>query len=312
MRVCVCVCDSFTRLVPRVFSPLSQSAFVLHNETGNIWSHFVPGCIFAWYLYEAVIHAMAPHHHVTVTDAAAAVVYLCGATAYHFMSTIAHTFAQHSFFIRELCYRLDYAAIAMYGYCCGVAVTHFSTPEAVVPPWAFPYVTPVLVAGCVLCCWLASVSRRWGPWRYAFRTVLFLAYWLVCNVGLLARLAGVPAGLPPLVPAWRHHMIVFFFAAVVNATKFPESIWPGRFDVVGHSHQLFHMLSSWGTYLQLLALEQDQDALAHAATSLASQREPWSMAWLTVATFIATLAVVWCDHRVAMRLHEQALHAKAA
>ena len=41
-------------------------------------------------------------------------------------------------------------------------------------------------------------------------------------------------------------MSVFFFGS-----HLPEKLWPGKFDIFGHSHAIFHVLSSLGTVAQL-------------------------------------------------------------
>ena len=35
--------------------------------------------------------------------------------------------------------------------------------------------------------------------------------------------------------------LLYIFGAMIYATRFPECIWPGRFDLVFQSHQIFHI-----------------------------------------------------------------------
>lgn len=38
------------------------------------------------------------------------------------------------------------------------------------------------------------------------------------------------------------HISSFVLAAVIKSSRFPECVFPGRFDVIGNSHQLFHIV----------------------------------------------------------------------
>jgi adiponectin receptor len=37
-------------------------------------------------------------------------------------------------------------------------------------------------------------------------------------------------------------LLQYVLGAVVYCTRFPESLFPGKFDYIGHSHQLWHLL----------------------------------------------------------------------
>jgi adiponectin receptor len=42
--------------------------------------------------------------------------------------------------------------------------------------------------------------------------------------------------------------LFYGFGALVYATRVPERWMPGKFDIAGHSHQLFHVLVVAGAY----------------------------------------------------------------
>lgn len=75
-----------------------------HNETGNIYSHLVPGVMLA---YGAVTIGLDPHgldNGVVALQLATAVLCL-------FISTLYHTGLHHSARVAHLCLQLDYAGI---------------------------------------------------------------------------------------------------------------------------------------------------------------------------------------------------------
>jgi adiponectin receptor len=51
--------------------------------------------------------------------------------------------------------------------------------------------------------------------------------------------------------------------AVIYACRIPERWYPGKFDIAGHSHQLWHaavVLAAWVHYLAIMVLLQWRDA----------------------------------------------------
>jgi predicted membrane channel-forming protein YqfA (hemolysin III family) len=53
--------------------------------------------------------------------------------------------------------------------------------------------------------------------------------------------------------------IVFILEAVTFAAHQPEKTWPGKFDIVGHGHQIFHVLIICNHVFQLDAIYADHD-----------------------------------------------------
>ena len=57
-------------------------------------------------------------------------------------------------------------------------------------------------------------------------------------------------------------LLAFFITAgvaiLIYSTQIPESIFPGRFDVWFHSHQIFHVLAVTAGVIQLDAIKQLQ------------------------------------------------------
>lgn len=43
--------------------------------------------------------------------------------------------------------------------------------------------------------------------------------------------------------------VIYAVSALLYATRIPERWKPGMFDIIGNSHQLFHVLVVWGAYV---------------------------------------------------------------
>lgn len=46
----------------------------------------------------------------------------------------------------------------------------------------------------------------------------------------------------------------YIFGAILYAARIPEKLSPGRFDLIGSSHQIFHMFVLAGSYCHYLSI----------------------------------------------------------
>ena len=53
------------------------------------------------------------------------------------------------------------------------------------------------------------------------------------------------------MPFWFLEGIVYGTGAFIFATRFPECVWPAKFDMWGSSHQIFHVLVVTGALVHL-------------------------------------------------------------
>lgn len=68
---------------------------------------------------------------------------------------------------------------------------------------------------------------------------------------------------------------VFYISGVsIYATKTPEKIWPGRFDIIGASHQVFHIMVLFGAAAHLVGIVQAFNFNHHPETRLC---DLWSL-----------------------------------
>jgi predicted membrane channel-forming protein YqfA (hemolysin III family) len=79
-------------------------------------------------------------------------------------------------------------------------------------------------------------------------------------IGRLTPTAGVFSVqahlfLYKLLATFGSYMVGFFF----YATQFPEKRWPGRFDLLGSSHQIWHVFVFIGAFLFYVAVREPLD-----------------------------------------------------
>ncbi|XP_004714757.1 membrane progestin receptor delta isoform X3 [Echinops telfairi] len=94
------------------------------------------------------------------------------------------------------------------------------------------------------------------------RTTAFAHPFLFDNLPLFYRLGlcwgrAHHCGQEALSPSHSYHLLCALLTAFLFTSHLPERLAPGRFDYIGHSHQLFHICAVLGTHFQLEAVLAD-------------------------------------------------------
>jgi adiponectin receptor len=229
------------------FGQCLYSFFTIHNETGNVWSHFIAVLVFLWAMRYTLYDILLPttpllHQMIWVAFFLTAISCFAGSAIYHlfFPQSITAVFWLGI---------LDFTGIAalvlgsyfppvFYGFYC-------------FPFWQRLYITSISLLGTV-----TLVT----PWFRFFHSQRYLAI----RVSLYAMVAV--AGIVPAVHSYfllqtlsydssfdevyrrlyimygLYTLGVFFYMS-----KFPESRFPGKFDIWLNSHQWWHLLVVCGT-----------------------------------------------------------------
>ncbi len=212
-----------------------------HNESVNIWSHLIPAVLFV-HLSFSVWND--PHKgdedHVVFAAYLASCCLLCS------FSAIYHLFSCHSERVHDVVVRLDFVGIIFviassfamslfYGFHCHAAYRNL-------------YLAVTLLLDFSL---LALSFFRIEPYK---RRLIFVAAVLFAVVPL-AHLVAL-FGFSHVV--FRHVMAVLLLYAAAfafYALRFPEAYFPKRFDLLGASHQIWHLLLNVAFLYFYLAME---------------------------------------------------------
>ncbi|RLN41397.1 heptahelical transmembrane protein 4-like [Panicum miliaceum] len=283
------------------------SAFSIHNETINVWTHLIGFFVFlAFTVCAATMVPMeyeASHSHLATStgrlpnitgnnamvltsyysadgavaatakalrnlsvETAASLVsapgprvarwpfyaYLCGAMFCLLMSSACHLLACHSEHTSYVLLRLDYAGIT------GLIVTSFY-PLVYYTFLCDPFLQ-ALYLGSITASGAAAVAVSLLPvferpeLRWA-RAGLFACMGMSGLVPIVHKML-VFGARPEAVLTTGYEMAMgasYLAGVAVYATRVPERWMPGRFDLAGHSHQLFHALVIAGAYAHYLA-----------------------------------------------------------
>jgi len=224
----------------------TQSAFSVHNETLNIWTHALAAVLFALQLARAV-HA----RDVVLAGytSAALGMFVCSAL-YH--ATSAHRPEQHA---RALA--ADFFGIGLFvaaSQAAGVHHAFWCDAEA-----RAVYI-PLVAVLFSISTWVSQCQGQARRWRWfalsaALGGVPLLHHVLALHSGAHERTRAVEQAF---VRAVGYYALGFVFFV----TRAPERFAPGAFDIVAQSHQFWHLLVLGGALEYLHALRL---AAAHNA-----------------------------------------------
>ena len=230
------------------------SIFRIHNETGNIWTHLL-GVVMVFGLAVHTLHSLPSS--VPMGDVLAMLGFFSCSAACFAASTLFHThFCQSRWaFVKFGC--LDYAGIStMIAGSCSI-VTYFAF-------YCNPFARNAWIGITVL---LASVGII-GPWyekwtHRSFRAIRATIYFVSAVTSALPVfqyliMSGLPDDLDFEVYFGIFAMAILYTGgAMIYSWRVPERWFPGRCDIVGHSHQWWHLCvvaACWAHYTSAIRL----------------------------------------------------------
>ncbi|KAF2179929.1 HlyIII-domain-containing protein [Zopfia rhizophila CBS 207.26] len=217
-----------------------QSLAYLHNETVNIYSHLIPAAMaflgnyflaryFSWHFPRASWADQLVFH-----------VYLTTSVICFGISSTYHTLLCHSAYYSDLWGRLDYVAIVFQilgSFISGIYIGFYCEPNLQKIYWSMIGTLGLLTGFVVVHPRLQS--KKWRTLRLsAFVATGLSAFAPIIHAAsmFLYEQLDKQAGL-------RYYYLeglAILIGVVFYATHFPESWKPGKFDVWGASHQIFH------------------------------------------------------------------------
>ena len=229
-----------------------NSIFRAHNEMVNIWSHgigLVVVLALAFYFYPA--SAAFPLSSkmdflVAACFFAAACKCLICSIMWHTMNSISDKWLYERF----AC--VDYTGISLL-----VAASILSTE------WTAFYCEPVSRTIYMTLTAVLGITGAILPWRESFNRA-DMAWFRVTFFVTLAVIGFAPVLQLNYTRGaeWTYYfyapitksMIVYFTGALIYANQVPEKWWPGTFDYVGGSHNIWHVAVVFGILFHYVAM----------------------------------------------------------
>lgn len=249
------------------------SLFQWHNETLNFWTHWFTLLFYIWFFYSQQFNLVFDSRYWPLLSVA------IGACAFPFFSCVAHTFGCMTVPVRHFCFFCDYAGISIYSIGSSVAFYSYSISRdlqgTLVERLYIPLNVILAVLSCALCC--IARDNKWAAVRCVLCSLAFSAPYIFYGSVLVHRLATTEFS-----PSFWFHYWQFFWTlafAITKSAKIPERLKPQAFDIIGHSHQWFHVLVFIATYHQINAVILDLQELKATQT-------------LSECSFFSTIGVV--------------------
>ena len=237
-----------------------QYTLVAHNEVGNFWTHFIPfigWLVWLFYLAMSWEDFFQPYNYPLIC-------FWIGACSYALFSSIAHLFSCKSLTVLTISFMLDYLGIAMYGLGANIAALFYFSPinsPIFSHTWIILFIDVcMLVSGTAL----SSLSRFFWEdhkFKFAIRLCAFVPGYLFSILPYLHRLFicwVYTADCFPETASW-HPLSIFStaMAAFFYCSKVPERFFPGKFDIIFQSHQIFHVCTVCTTSIQMYLIPME-------------------------------------------------------
>ncbi|KAG0155093.1 Hly-III-like protein [Penicillium digitatum] len=231
-----------------------QSLGYVHNETVNIYTHLLPAMMaapVAYWLY----HLLSPRYRDAAdSDILAFSCFFAGAAFCLGMSATYHTISNHSPTVARIGNALDYIGIV--GLIVGSFVPSVFYGFYCVPDLQHRYWAMICTIG--LGCVIVSASPRFRTPRWRpFRATMFVGMGLSAVFPILhgAFLFGLDRMQQQIGLNWLVFQgFLYILGAGIYAARVPERLMPGKFDIVGSSHQIFHVLVVFAALAHLTGL----------------------------------------------------------
>lgn len=234
------------------------SLFQKHNESLNVWSHLLaaPVLLLRWWSNVGALGYTLDISSLPLC------LFLLSALICYFCSSVAHLFQSHSKHAHYYVFFMDYVGVAVYQYGC--ALGHFFYTSA--PAWRATIFGRYFLPGAAFLGLMSSVgccvakSRYHKPYPLQRKICQLIPSSLAYFLGIspvVHRLLTVSWDDEPSLNNHALQIIFFLSSTVFFSCPIPECFFPGKFDIFGHGHQIFHILLSFTTLSQLEALFQE-------------------------------------------------------
>lgn len=238
-----------------------SSIFHIHNETFNIWTHLIGSLlmIFQIYVYYTIYKTAESDLIWTLLGYG-----FCAVSAL-ICSTIAHLIHSKSRHINYTVFMFDYLGVCFWIYGTGIMTVY-----GISDPGVYLLVKDHYLKWQCFCTLLNYINICAAKLWYGHdlgnprRTIM-----MVGGIGGHFTMNSIPF-------SWRYYkcfmdqecqfsslshissvVVMFAVVAILFTLRQPEKTWPGHFDIIGGSHQLFHVAVIFAQTMELSALYTD-------------------------------------------------------
>ncbi|KAI1071374.1 hypothetical protein LB507_011670 [Fusarium sp. FIESC RH6] len=231
-----------------------RSLWYVHNESANIYSHFVPAVFFLVGNSHIQQYLAIEYSGLTSVDSVVFSIFMFTAVTCLSLSATYHTLTNHSQRLQHFCLQLDMLGIVTFisgDHVLGIYTIFRCETLLRNAYWSMSGFSAMLTA-------LATLHPKFqGPRYRLFQASAFVAAGLSGVAPLIhgINMFGMPQMMRKAFPYTLAKAVCLLSGALFYAplpkTRFPERRYPGCFDLWG-SHFIFHVLVVCAAVVQLI------------------------------------------------------------
>ena len=258
------------------YSTLPQaigSAFTIHNETINFWTHFIP----LWFVLYKI-------YHLQLSDSYwhPLLIFLISHGMCYFWSSTAHLLSSMSAKVCQIMFVIDYSAISAVCMGCNIASSYYYGPHYISATSIIVSTALISLTALVVTARFSSNNTRNGCLKIIAISLLFISN------SSITYLKHFTTGLGPTLVYHLLGTLSMSITGLAYAAKIPERFFPKKFDIFCSSHQLFHLFTILTFSVVIYTFETDA-ILYHVEL----RNKPMPNFNTTFAPFIGFLAAEW-------------------
>ena len=230
-----------------------RSMIQIHNETGNIWSHFV-GLSLMVVLYTRFLFTEQEFLNECVERTIISLYFFSSFLCFG-LSTRYHTLSCHSKEVHEAAIRADYGGICVLVFGAFLPLLYYAARNN--PIYILVNFTATAVHGLAFA--ILSQNDVYDTEEYRLIRIGSLVLYSASAVAPAVKMGlefwcyeeFVNARLGYICVTAACHLV----GLIMYAARIPERFYPGKFDLIGQSHQIMHcsvvlgaLFNLWGIY----------------------------------------------------------------
>lgn len=236
------------------------SIFQVHNECMNVWTHLIAlvAVLYRCWSFSKEFDFINDRYMWPLGAEFLTTFLLYG------FSSMAHCFSNKSEFVHYTCFILDYAGIGLYGLGSSIAHYWYCMHEDIFGTFPHRFAAPGGVILSSIVCFCCSISKTYYSRPYPFTrriwqigSVLAIYSWLIFPILYQLYLYLFYNYWEDSLGDHFLQMFWFFSGGFFFGSDVPQRFFPGHFDFVGHSHQIFHVCIMMTSLTQLDAVYKD-------------------------------------------------------
>ena len=280
-----------------------RSMFWIHNETLNIWTHLLAPIFLIALLCtcsqdEEVVNNPSMHG-IYIFTVAFSLTYL--------LSALMHVFYHKSVFAFLVLNQLDHVGIAI-GLHGGILMRFYCSGNVLL----YESIGSYLLLLPPICTFIMAVSPALHDYelndkkrRNGNRRILCFIIISCIFVVLLSRLYDYYINGTRLYHLNIYHgfeFITYVTGSIIFHYHIPESLSPGRFDILGQGHQLFHVITAAQGTCILYASYLDLKMIPNEVHSLAEPNVTFMWGSFLISNIVNVILCLVCGRKYARRL----------